>query len=221
MPPSTAFTLDDLARRGITALLFDMDGVLADTSELHLQAWLLLAERVGLGSLAAASVRAMFGQVNDTIIPQLFGAQADVAQLGSDKERLYRELARGKLTPYRHVDRALRAARRRGFQLAIGTSAPIENVRFLLAELALEDAFDRLVDRSQFARGKPAPDVFLEAARQLRVAPGCCAVFEDSLHGLAAARAAQMLVVGVAGTHEPATLARHADLIVCDFLAIC
>ena len=212
--------LDTLSARGIRALIFDMDGVLADTAAHHTEAWRRLCAELGRPS-SDAIIRETFGQTNDVIVPKLFGAGADVATLADRKEALYREVARGKLAPYRHVDRALRAAKARGFGLAVGTSGPLANVQFVERELAIEGCFDRIVDCSQFKHGKPAPDVFLEAARQLHVTPRECAVFEDSVHGLRAARAAGMLVIGVVGTHDAQTLAQHADVIVSDFLTLC
>jgi HAD superfamily hydrolase (TIGR01509 family) len=213
-------SLATLAARGIRALIFDMDGVLADTAPYHMEAWRRLCAELG-HPISDAIVRETFGQTNDVIVPKLLGAGADVGVYGDRKEALYREVSRGRLQPYRHVDRALRAAKARGFRLAVGTSGPLANVQFLAQELAIADCFDRIVDRSQFEHGKPAPDVFLEAARQLSAAPRDCAVFEDSVHGLRAARAAGMLVIGVVGTHDERTLAQYADVIVSDFLDLC
>src|SRR5262245_61656732 len=135
--------LDALAARGIRALIFDMDGVLADTAPHHTEAWRRLCAERGHPA-ADAIVRETFGQTNDVIVPRLFGAGADLAAIADRKEALYREVARGKVTPYRNVDRALRAAKARGFGLAVGTSGPLANVEFLVRELAIADCFDRI-----------------------------------------------------------------------------
>ena len=89
-----------------------------------------------------------------------------------------------------------------------------------LNEIGLHDAFPVVVRGDQVARGKPAPDVFLEASRQLDVPPEGCVVFEDAPMGVAAARAAGMRVVGIASSFSAAqfqALAEPPDAVYRDF----
>ena len=94
----------------------------------------------------------------------------------------------------------------RGMRLAIGSSAPPENVELILSAGRLHGAFDAVVDGSHVSRGKPAPDVFLLAAERLRIAPSSCIVIEDAPAGIQAAVAAGTTAVGVTTTHTAAQL---------------
>jgi len=85
----------------------------------------------------------------------------------------------------------------RGYPLALASSSPRAVVDAMLEELGLSRSFDAVIAGNDAARGKPAPDIFLLAARRLGVDPAKCLVFEDTLHGVAAARAAGMVPVAV------------------------
>jgi HAD superfamily hydrolase (TIGR01509 family) len=88
-----------------------------------------------------------------------------------------------------------------GIPCGIGSSTEEKNVRLGLRKLGLETHFRVAVTAEQVQRGKPAPDVFLEVSRRLRIGPARCVVFEDAPAGVEAGRAAGMKVVGVATTH--------------------
>ena len=88
--------------------------------------------------------------------------------------------------------------------MALATSAPKLNVIHTLEELDLTDAFPIIVRGDEVARGKPAPDVFIEAARRLGVAAADCLVFEDAPMGIEAAHAAGMRVVALTTSFQPA-----------------
>jgi beta-phosphoglucomutase len=92
--------------------------------------------------------------------------------------------------------------------MALATSAPQPNVVHTLAELGLDEAFPIIVRGDEVARGKPAPDVFLEAARRLGVAPKGCLVFEDAPMGIEAAQAAGMPVVALTTSFQQAHFER-------------
>lgn len=102
----------------------------------------------------------------------------------------------------------------------MGTSAPPENVPYVLRALGLEDAFKAAVVRAEVARGKPFPDIFLRAAEKLNAAPDVCVVLEDAPAGIAAARAAGMRCVAIASTWAEDAL-EEADLVVRDLSAVC
>ena len=104
--------------------------------------------------------------------------------------------------------------------MALATSAPEANVTHTLRELGLADAFSVIVRGDQVPRGKPAPDVFIEAARRLGVAPEDCLVFEDAPMGIAAAQAAGMRVVALTTSFQAShfeQLQPPPTLTCCDF----
>ena len=182
------------------AAIFDLDGTVVDNMALHAEAFALFAERHGLPPLTPADRARLDGRRNSEIFPLLFGRDVprdEWMAYEAEKEGLYRERSRGRLTPLPGLVRLLQRLSALRIAVALATSAPAPNVAHTLAETGLGAAFPIIVRGDQVARGKPAPDVFLEAARQLAVAPGACLVFEDAPMGVTAARAAGMPVVAV------------------------
>ena len=91
----------------------------------------------------------------------------------------------------------LKAIKDNALRIAVGTSAPQENVELILDELGIRKQLDAVVTAEDVERGKPDPEVFLLAAQRCNVAPTRCVVFEDAVAGIEAARAAGMRCVGV------------------------
>ena len=185
------------APRGV---IFDIDGTLVDNMHLHAEAFASFAERHGLPPLTTEDRARLDGRRNSEIFPILF--KRDVPRdewqaYEHEKESLYRELSRGRLQPMNGLQRLIDRLRQSGVSMALATSAPEPNVIHTLTELDLAGAFPVIVRGDQVPRGKPAPDVFLEAARRLNVAPADCLVFEDAPMGIEAAHAAGMPVVGL------------------------
>lgn len=189
-------------------IIFDMDGVLIASEPAHQASWRALARRHKL-TLADDAFRDLFGRPSRDIIRALWGDLPDdqVRRLDAEKEALFRELITG-LVPVTVGARELVVALSRdGFKLAIATSAPPENLELVLRETNLARFFSACVHGFDIQRGKPAPDCFLLAAQRAGAPPADCAVIEDAPVGIAAALAAGMKVVGLAGTHAPQRLA--------------
>ncbi|HEX6507462.1 MAG TPA: HAD family phosphatase [Chloroflexota bacterium] len=102
-----------------------------------------------------------------------------------------------------------------GYPLAIASSSPVTLIEYVMTLAGLRDCFTVAVSADEVGRGKPAPDVFLEAARQLGHPPDRCAVFEDSTAGIAAGRAAGMFVIAVPNPHYPPSpeVLQQADIV--------
>lgn len=182
------------------AVIFDLDGTIVDNMALHAEAFAAFAGRHGLPPLTAADRVRLDGRRNSEIFPILFGREMtrdEWLAFEDEKEGLYREISRGRLAPVRGLLALLGRLAHERVAVALATSAPEANVMHTLAETGLAAAFPVIVRGDQVARGKPAPDVFIEAARQLAVTAGACLVFEDAPMGITAARAAGMPVVGV------------------------
>lgn len=181
-------------------VIFDLDGTMLDNMSFHAQAFGVFAERHGLPPFDLAVRARLDGKRNRDIFPILFErtlSEVEIASFSEEKERLYRELSRGRLQPLRGLERFLELLEERGIPVAIATSAPAPNVVHTLSGLGLAERV-RLVARSdQVARGKPFPDVFLAAARLLEVDPARCLAFEDAPLGVVAARAAGMTCVAI------------------------
>jgi beta-phosphoglucomutase len=201
------------------AVIWDVDGTLVDTAELHFEAWASLSRQLGK-PFTRADFAATFGRRNPEIIHQLFGsefAEREVADLGQRKEDLYRAAARHGVDLLPGVRPLLEGLHAAGFRQAIGSSAPRENLDLILELTRTKPYFAALVSMEDTQRGKPDPQVFQVAAARLGVAPQHCLVFEDAVAGVQAAKAGGMKCIAVrfVGHHPETTLkAAGADLIV-------
>jgi beta-phosphoglucomutase len=205
------------------AAIFDLDGTVVDNMFLHAEAFAVFAARHGLPPLTPADRAKTDGRRNSEIFPLLFGREMSRAEwmaFEHEKEGLYREVSRGRLRVVPGLPALLERLRAQDIAVALATSAPALNVVHTLDEIGLADAFPIVVRGDQVPMGKPAPDVFIEAGRQLAVAAAHCVVFEDAPMGITAARAAGMPVVAVTTTFSPeqfAALGDAPDLVVRDF----
>ncbi|HLM98299.1 MAG TPA: beta-phosphoglucomutase family hydrolase [Bryobacteraceae bacterium] len=186
------------------ALILDMDGVIIDSNRWHRQAWAEYNRRHGIETDEAMQQR-MYGKRNDDIVRDFFGAHLsdeEVYAHGAAKEQLYREMIRPALNESLVPGVREFLERHCGEPVGMATNAEPENVEFLIEEAQLRPYFRVLVDGHQVPNPKPHPDIYLRAAELLEVAPRDCVVFEDSLPGIEAARAAGMAVVGITTTHR-------------------
>ena len=202
-----------------SAVIWDVDGTLVDTAELHFQAWSALCRDLKL-PFTRADFTATFGLRNPEIIRQLFGthySDAEIADLGDRKEELYRAAARQGVRLLPGVRALLEGLHAAGFRQAVGSSAPRANLDLILRLTDTQRCFDAVVSMEDTQRGKPDPEVFLVAAAKLGVPPGRCLVMEDAVAGVQAARAGGMKCIAVrfAGHHPESKLRdAGADLVV-------
>ncbi|MEU2305822.1 MULTISPECIES: HAD family hydrolase [Streptomyces] len=232
----------------VRACLFDLDGVLTQTATVHAAAWkemfdAYLRERAAREGtpfvpfdatrdydayvdgrpredgvrtfLASRGVRLPEGTPDDP------PAAETVYGLGTRKNELVlRRIREDGVRPYEGSVRFLHAVREAGLRCAVVSSSA--NARDVLTAAGIGDLFDGRIDgvvaHERRLRGKPAPDTYLEAARELAVEPGAAAVFEDALAGVAAGRAGRFgLVVGVDRVGQADELRAHgADVVVRD-----
>ena len=187
----------------IRAVLWDLDGTLADSAEYHWLSWrdTLSAEGV---EISYAQFLASFGQKNDRILGRWLPPPhlPDVIQrIGDAKEEEYRRLARTRgLTPLPGAVEWVRRLHDAGWRQAIASSAPRLNVEAMLDALDLTKYFDAVASAEDVTAGKPDPQVFLAAAAKLNASPDRCVVVEDAAAGVEAARRAAMACIGVSPT---------------------
>lgn len=193
------------------AVIFDIDGTIVDNMHLHAEAFAVFAERHGLPPLTKDDRARLDGRRNSEIFPILF--KRDVPReewlaYEREKEGLYRELSKGRLLPMKGLHALIALLAHERIPIALATSAPELNVAHTLTELGLAGAFPIIVRGDEVARGKPAPDVFIEAARRLGIEPADCLVFEDAPMGIEAAHAAGMPVVALTTSFHAAHFAQ-------------
>jgi beta-phosphoglucomutase len=203
-----------VSSRPVGGVLWDLDGTLIDSADQHYVAWRDALAQQGRGHTREEFMRG-FGKRNDMILRAIFGdalSPEEAARVAEDKEERYRRLVREDgLEPLPGVMEWLSRLKGHGFRQALATSAPPANVAVVIDVLGLERFFDAVASAEDVERGKPEPDIFLEAARRIDVAPGRCVVVEDSPYGLEAARRAGMKSVGIFSDHHREL---DADLVV-------
>ncbi len=196
-------------------VIFDLDGVLIDSGWAHKQAWFDLAEKEGY-NMSDDFFFGTFGMQNAQILPMLVGrdlSMEEVDRLSDWKEQRYRDLISDKLVLSRGAERLLRELKDNGFLLAIGSSAPKDNLYLIFNCLNLQSYIDTYVTKEDVNEGKPAPETFLKAAQKISLPPRHCVVVEDAVQGVEAAKAAGMFVIAVTTTRD------RADLIGADIIA--
>jgi beta-phosphoglucomutase len=207
------------------AVIWDVDGTLVDTAELHFAAWARLFGEMG-HTFSRDDFAATFGRRNPEIIRFLFRREftdAEVARIGETKETYYRTEAEKGVDLLPGVRELLDGLHARGVRQAVGSSAPRGNLDLILRITGSRRYFDAIVGMEDTTRGKPDPQVFLAAAEKLGVPPVRCVVLEDAVAGVEAARAGGMKCVAVTFVgHHPAEklAAAGADRVVPCFTEI-
>ncbi len=197
-----------------SAVLWDMDGVLADTSQLHFATWELILTEQGI-PFDRQKFHYIYGLKNRDLLPYLAGKPVEsqwAERIAAQKEQAFRQALPGHLQPLPGVVHWLKRFKDWGCKQAVASSAPPENVEALVDELHIRPYFDALVTPGDLP-GKPNPAVFLLAARHLEVLPEDCIVIEDSIPGIEAAKAANMHCIAVTTTNPPDALTQ-ADIVV-------
>jgi HAD superfamily hydrolase (TIGR01509 family) len=199
------------AAPALRALLFDLDGTLIDSMPLHHAAWRQWFAHHRLPFDDAGFFAATAGRTNDEILRELLPALDAPARqaLAEEKEALYRSAASHSLQLIAGADAALTLAREAGLRLAICTASPPENMQVAFQRFGLDRRVDAITSPAEprfggapgeRLRGKPHPDIFIEAARRLGVPAAACVVFEDAPLGIEAARRAGMRAVALTTT---------------------
>jgi beta-phosphoglucomutase len=204
-----------------SACLFDLDGVIVDTAKYHFIAWREIARELGFVFTEKDNER--LKGVSRTrsleILLEVGGLALDTATkvaLAEKKNALYLSYVM-KMTPDEILpgaDAFLIACRQNGLKTALATAS--RNAAVILELLKIAPLFDVVVDGNKVTHTKPHPEVFLNCAEELGLAPETCVVFEDAEAGIAAAHAGHMFAVGIG---DPKILS-EADLVVPGLAAV-
>ncbi|MFF4383147.1 HAD family hydrolase [Kitasatospora sp. NPDC092039] len=183
----------------IELVIFDCDGVLVDSEVIAVRVLVRLGEEYGWPLTAAEAIERFVGRseaVNRATVAERLGG--DTAAVWSKRfVELHAEEVDAGLTPVNGLPEALAAIT---LPTCVASSGTHEKMRHTLGRTGLYDRFaGRIFSATEVERGKPAPDLFLHAARSMGVDPAACVVVEDSRPGVEAARAAGMRALGYAG----------------------
>ena len=205
------------------AVIFDMDGVIIDSNPFHKISWTNFLRRHNVPVNDEIFKNVIFGTTGNETIRTLIDpnlSQDEVDGYNSEVDEEYRNIVQQQenVAPVSGFIKFLNELKSAGFQLAIATSAPPENVEQVLSIFKLHKDFDLIVDKTQVVNGKPNPEIYLTTVRQLDVSKNNCIVFEDSIAGIASGVGAGLVVVGLATSHSHAELlAAGASVVIDDF----
>jgi beta-phosphoglucomutase len=182
------------------AVLWDMDGTLIDSEELHWISWRDTLASEGI-TISREQFLSSFGQRNDAIIAQWLGSAATperITEISNAKEELYRHLIRRHgISPLPGVAHWVRRLHQLKWLQAVASAAPRANIDAVLEALSATHLFQSIVSAEDVRRGKPDPEVYLTAASRVAVPPDRCIVVEDAVAGIEGARRAGMKSIGV------------------------
>jgi beta-phosphoglucomutase family hydrolase len=199
----------------LEAVLWDLDGVIADTGDYHYRAWRQVFRERGVEFRREDFMR-YFGRRHDTIIRFALGdtlTPQEFDSLTEKKQQTYRQLLSGNIVALPGAVELIRALNASHIKTAIASSAPVPNINIILQGLDITDCFQAIVSGPEVPESKPSPDIFLLAAKKLGAKPAGCVVIEDAIAGVTAARRAGMKCVAVTNSHPEYSL-QEADLVV-------
>jgi len=160
--------------------------------------------------------RHSFGLRNDTILASILGGEIspdEISSISTEKEKTFRRLIGQNISPLPGAIELLKSLTEAGFQLALASSTPVENIQLVTESLDIKHYFQCIICAGDVSEGKPNPQVFLLAAQGLGVEPVNCVVIEDAVAGVTAARRAGMRCLAVTTTH-PRNSLKEAHLVV-------
>lgn len=189
----------------IELVIFDCDGVLVDSERIAVRVDALVLAKLGWSLTEAEIVDRFMGRSSQSMTQQIEDhlGHSLPADWEEEFKHLYRDAFTAELTPVEGIIDALDALT--GLPTCVASSGSHDKMRFTLGLTGLYPRFEgRIFSATEVKHGKPAPDLFVHAARQMGIAPEACAVIEDSQYGLQAARAAGMRAFAYAGGMTPA-----------------
>ncbi|PLT47557.1 Hydrolase, haloacid dehalogenase-like family [Paenibacillus pasadenensis] len=199
------------------AFLFDMDGVIIDSEPLHFAVDIETVRALG-AEIDQHGLEPYVGMTNPEMWKRLraqFGFEPSIAEIIElQMNRKLEALAASGLTAMDGIAELIDALLAAGVRIGVASSSPRVFIEAVLGQFGLLDKFGCIVSGEEVPMGKPAPDVYREAARQLGVSPDACVVLEDSRNGVRAAKAAGMRAIGLRNPNSGQQDLSEADWIV-------
>jgi beta-phosphoglucomutase len=203
----------------IKGVIFDMDGVLADSEKFICKAAMMMFSEIGL-KVQPDDFRPFIGTGENRYIggvAEKYGLPVDIEKVKDRTYTIYREIIRGNLKPLSGAAEFVSKCRSLGLKIAIATSADKVKMEANLQEIGIPPSlFDALVNGLEVVHKKPSPEIYLKAAEKTGLKPGECLVVEDAINGIRAAKSAGCRCLAVTNSFDRALLS-EAEWI-CDSL---
>lgn len=184
-----------------SAVIFDLDGLLVDSEPVQLEAWTVYLRRFN-EELTPKLRASMYGRrlvdTSQTVVETL-DLPVDAAEVARERDAIFLQMVPGAVFPMPGARELVTELRNRGTPIALATSGHRRYVDLVLESAGLAGMFTVEVTGEMVEHGKPAPDTFLRAARELDLPPETCLVLEDSPNGVRAAKAAGMTCFAIPG----------------------
>ena len=202
----------------IKAVIFDLDGLIADTEIIESHALELLLKEYdkkpkyypnGLIHIAGLAGDSMWITLKKT-----YAIDADITTLRNRKREIFEELIKKELKPYDGFIELLNILKKNRLKLALASNRFVKHIDLILEELGVTKYFDVVVGPSEKRRHKPHPDIYLETAKQLGIKPEFCLALEDTEHGINSAVAAGMKAIAIPNTYTKVYNFAHAKKVV-------
>ena len=202
-------------------IIFDMDGVLINSNAAHLASWKKIAAQDGV-SFSDEVFWKTFGMTSEYIVEKYWGnttlTTKQISAIVDRKETAFRESVKEFVQPIEGSVDFVRFLLKKGCKMAVGSSAPRVNVEYVLDWLEIRDCFNEcVVAGDEVKQGKPAPDIFLTAAKKLNATPENCVVIDDSRSGVNAGKNAGMTTIGFFSAGHSQDEYENADYVVRSF----
>jgi len=199
----------------LKGIIFDVDGVIIDTAHIHHMSWKKVFQRYGVKFTYEDFKTKIDGMPRDKGVKKIlpFLAGAEIEKECAAKQAYFEGLLRNhKVKVFKSSVNLIKKLKKQKYKIAMASSS--KNAKSILKKLGIYKLFDADAEGAMIKKGKPYPDIFLKAAKKLKVSPRECVVFEDAASGVIAAKKAKMKCVGIdrTGTHG----LKGADLIVDD-----
>jgi beta-phosphoglucomutase family hydrolase len=206
----------------IKAVLFDMDGVIAETEHLHIEAEKQTMLKYGvpitedeLHRYTGTTAKEMF-----TDLIARYKLDTTFEKIFNEKEKIMFEMLEMDIEPVKGVIELLHKLKEKRVKLAVASSSHRRLVQYILRKLEITELFDSIISAEDIAHGKPDPEIFLKSAKRLKVDPAECLVVEDAELGVEAAKAAGMKCLGYKNPHSGNQDLSKADTVTDDFSSL-
>lgn len=206
----------------IKAVIFDLDGVLVDTEKIQMNALMRVLKKFKIAP-NINEVRKYEGALSEELLEDVLKKRgiigADVKKLAEERRKLALTLiSKHNITVFKGARKLISEFKKLNLKIVVATAANRKRSELILSKTKLDKSIDLLITGSDISKGKPNPEIFLLAAKRLKVYPKECLVIEDSKNGVEAAKSAEMLCVAKdAGTKQ--NLAK-ADIVIKSLIEI-